>query len=90
MIRKARQASPPERFLEIDDAWAGTREDFVAAAKARAGVPHAVIFRGEWLESLPLWEGGGLDCEAEWNEQFEAILFQVSEETLVTIVDCHE
>ena len=42
------------------------------------------------MESLASWEGDGLDCEAEWNEQFEAILAQVSEETLVTIVDCHE
>jgi hypothetical protein len=89
MIRKARQASASERFLEIDDAWAGTREDFVAAAKARAGAPHAVIFRGEWLESSASWERDGLACEAEWNEQFEAIMAQVSDETLVTIVDCH-
>jgi hypothetical protein len=88
-LRKA-QASPPKRFLEIDDAWAGTREDCVAAAEARAGVPYAAIFRGEWLEGPSSWEEDGLDCEAEWSKQFKAILAQVSDETLVTIVDCHQ
>ena len=83
VLRKTQQASP-ERFLEIDDAWAGTREDCVAATEASASAPYAVIFRGEWLHQ------DGLDCEGKWNEQFKAILAQVSDETLVTIVDCHQ
>ena len=50
-IREGQQTLPPEqKEWDIDDALSGTREDYVAAAEASAGVTYAVVFDGEWLQ----------------------------------------
>jgi hypothetical protein len=85
-IREVQKTLPAgQRRLSIDDAWSGSREDYVAAAEAGAGVTFAVIFNGEWFGSDMLAEG----TDANWNEQFHAILDQVPDEATVTVVDCH-
>jgi hypothetical protein len=83
-IREGQQTVPRERRRwDIDDAWSGPREDYVATAEANAGVTHAVVFNGECLLSD---DHAG---EAQWNKRFRAILDRVSGEATVTIVDCH-
>lgn len=83
-IREGRQTVPPEqRRWDIDDAWSGRREDYVAAAEASAGVTYAVVFNGEWLQS------DTVDQETDWNKQFHAILDRVPDETMITVVNCH-
>ena len=56
--RSAKKASGRRRPTEeqwrslVDDALlSGTREDYVAAAEERAGVPNAVVLDGQWLDS---------------------------------------
>ena len=85
-IREGQLTLPPEqrRWL-IDDALSGPREDYVAAAEQRAGVPYAVVFDGKWLDT----NMADQETDADWNKQFRAILERVPDESMVTIVDCH-
>ena len=85
-IREGQQTLPPEqrRWL-IDDLWSGAREDYVAATEERAGVPYAIVRDGQWLDSDTAYQ----ESDADWNKQFHAILERVSDESMVTIVDCH-
>ena len=73
-ILERQQTLPPERqWWDIDDTLSGTREDYVAAAEASAGVTYAVVFNGEWFQS---------DDHADpvdWNNLFRAILNRLPE-----------
>ncbi len=84
-IHEAHRTLPPEQRGYIDDAWSGPREDYVARAEANAGVPHAVVLDGQWLDSDTVDQ----ETDADWNKQFHAILDRVADEAMVTIVDCH-
>jgi hypothetical protein len=85
-IREGQQTVPPEqRRWDIDDAWSGRREDYVARAEANAGVTYALVFNGEWLQSDTVDQ----ETDEDWNKQFHAILDRVPDETMITIVDCH-
>jgi hypothetical protein len=81
-IREGQQKLPPGERPGLSDEWLHTREQFVAAAAERAGIPYAMVFRGEWLES----RGEGV---TDWNKQFRAILDQVADEAMITMLDCH-
>ena len=83
-ILERQQTLPPERrWWDIDDTLSGTREDYVAAAEASAGVTYAVVFNGEWFQS------DDHEDPADWNNLFRAILNRLPDETLVTVADCH-
>jgi hypothetical protein len=87
-IREGQRTASSEQWRSlVDDALlSGTREDYVAAAEERAGVPNAVVLDGQWLDS----DTRDQEIDAEWNKQFHAILEQIADETMVTIVDCHD
>ena len=83
-ILERQQTLPPERqWWDIDDTLSRTREDYVAAAEASAGVTYAVVFNGEWFQSDDHAD------PADWNNLFRAILNRLPDETLVTVADCH-
>ena len=83
-ILEGQKTLPPDRrWWGIDDTLSGTREDYVAAARASAGVTYALVFNGEWFQS------DDHEDPADWNELFWATLNQLPDETLVTVVDCH-
>ncbi len=85
-IREGQRTLPPEQMeWLIDDSLSGTREDYVAAAEERAGVPYAVVLDGQWLGSDTVDQETG----ADWNKRFHDLLDRVPEQSMVTIVDCH-
>ena len=65
-IREGQQTLPPNREWLIDDALSGTREDYVAAAEERAGVPYAVVSMASG------WNADEDDqkTDADWNKPF--------------------
>lgn len=51
-----------------------------------ADPPAALLFRGQWLSSPIVLEGR---LPETWRSQFASAFTQISDETLLTVVDCH-
>jgi hypothetical protein len=70
----------------------GGREAYVARAVARTGTTYAVIKDGKWYAhgEMGWW---GMSNEAmtpeEWGTNFQALLDELSDDTLISVVDCH-
>lgn len=57
-----------------------SREDYIKAARDNAIVSYAVLMDGEWYSR---------ENEDNWVEKFNELLDSVSDDTVITIVDCH-
>lgn len=78
--------------LEIDDTLAGSREDFVQAARNRAGVPYAIVQDSKWFAKGKMgWWAISDDAmtQDEWNQRATDLIDSLPADTLLTLVDCH-
>lgn len=69
-----------------------TREEFIAKAGRSAISTFAVVLDGKWYEKGEMGWWGVVSDEKEqdkWDEEFERLLNNTSDETLLTVVDCH-
>ena len=92
---KAMRAGEAEagRFLwGSPDDFRATREDYVRAAEARAGVPFAAVKDRQWAEKGSMcWFGVVADemPQDDWNAQYGAMIDALPDDAILTIVDCH-
>lgn len=75
-----------------DSIMVTSREEWIQKARDRAIVTFAVVKDGEWYEKgkMGWWAvvSDEIDQE-EWNRKFSELLDSVSDDTLLTLVDCH-
>lgn len=79
-------------LFEDDDYLIATREEVVDTAIDSALSSFAVVKDGQWYEKGKMgWWGMVADekVQAEWNKQFSDLFDALSDDTLLTIVDCH-
>ncbi|TSP14022.1 hypothetical protein [Cupriavidus campinensis] len=72
--------------------YAGTREEYVQAARDAAGCTFAVLKDGKWYERGSMGWWGVVADETErddWNRQFAALIDGLPDDTLLSVVDCH-
>lgn len=80
------------------DLWSGTdkyltpRDEFIQQARDGALVQFAIVKDSQWLAKGKMgWWGVSDDSmtAAEWSRKFNELLDELSDDTLITIVDCH-
>ena len=68
----------------------GDREAMAAQYMEQAGVPYAMLVNGEWFEKGTMgWFGISEGDKDDWPAQFRALLADLSDDTTLTVVDCH-
>jgi hypothetical protein len=70
----------------------GGREIFVKRAIDQVGVPYAFVKDYKWYEKgeMGWWGMASNEMEQyEWNEQFQKMLDELPDDTVLTLVDCH-
>lgn len=88
----ALRESVDEFRWHIDDTLVGTREAYVQAARQRAFSPYAVVHDGQWIAQGEMgWFGISSDAETDdnWSARVSVLIDNLSDDTLLTIVDCH-
>jgi hypothetical protein len=78
-------------FFEIKD-FQCTEDEFVAKARKNACSTFAVIKNGKWYEKgeMGWWASVSNEKEGEdWSKEVEDLLADVSDDTLISIYDCH-
>jgi hypothetical protein len=76
---------------EIDD-FLCTREEYIERARNGAFSTYAFVKDGKWYGKGEMgWWGmsSGDQDQKEWNKQFNKMLDELSDDTLLTLVDCH-
>jgi len=79
-------------MLWIGDDILATREDYVRDAGLDACVPFALIKDGKWIERGQMgWFGMSIDRvdHSDWSIEINAMIDDLPDDTLITIVDCH-
>ena len=77
------------RWNNIED-FLCTREEYVEKAQAKAISTFAVLMDGKWYEKGEMgWWACVSNEKADWSEEFGKLLDGISDETLLTVVDCH-
>lgn len=86
----------PKRGLgwmaSVDDFYPISREEYIQEAKDSACVFFAFLKDGEWVERGQMgWFGFAAKKKdtAEWNRQYNRMLDELDDDTLLTVVDCH-
>lgn len=80
-----------EFFLQPDQ-FLASREDYVQAARDRACAPYAVVKDGQWIAKGEMgWFGMSNDdvSQEDWNRKVNELFDSLSDDTLLTVVDCH-
>jgi hypothetical protein len=62
-------------------------DDYVQLARESTGAPHATLHNGEWLSDQS-WSPSP-EQQREWDAKFWALIDSLSDDTLLTLVDCH-
>lgn len=78
-------------WFEADD-FLCTREEYIDAARRDAISTFAVVKDGKWYEKGEMgWWGIVTNEMAEdgWNQQFSKLIDDLTDDTLLTVVDCH-
>lgn len=78
-------------WVEIED-YMCSKEEYVARARANACVTFGLLMDGEWYErgEMGWWAVVFKEKERDrWTEEFNKLLDSVSDDTLITVVDCH-
>lgn len=79
------------QFWSLDE-FLVSREEFVADARNSAISTFAILKDGEWYERGDMGWWGCVSDEVdqdEWNAQVAKLIDEVSDDTRITIVDCH-
>lgn len=79
-------------FLMDLDRYMRTDEDLIAEARASAISSFAVVKDGVWYErgKMGWWACVNNEKSADaWNAEFDKLLDELSDDTLLTAVDCH-
>lgn len=86
---RAMRASRHLAFHSPDD-FGYDREAYVKSQARKAVIPFAILKDGVWHEKGRMgWFCSVGDPKSDWLEQAEAMLFGLSPDTAVSIVDCH-
>ena len=89
--KKALQAATDQdlRWNNIED-FLCTREEYVEKARAKAISTFAVLMDGKWYKKGEMgWWACVSNENADWSEEFGKLLDGISDDTLLTVVDCH-
>ena len=77
------------RWNNIED-FLCTREEYIEKARAKAISTFAVLMGGKWYEKGKMgWWACVSNENADWSEEFGKLLDGISDDTLLTVVDCH-
>lgn len=93
--RRAEKTTKEDRdfLLWLDyESYICTREEYIQKARDNAVSTFAVIKDGEWYERGEMGWWANVSDEKdkdEWNTEFSKLLDDVSDDTLLTVVDCH-
>ncbi|MNV78650.1 hypothetical protein D3C71_1721530 [compost metagenome] len=80
------------------DLWRGAdeyltpRDEFIQRARDSAMVMYAMVKDSKWFAKGEMgWFGMSTDnmTQAEWNRKVNELLDELTDDTLITIVDCH-
>ena len=74
------------------DQFLVSREEYIQRARNRAMTTFAVVKDGKWFEKGDMgWWGMVVDEKDQevWNREFAALIDGLSDDTLLTVVDCH-
>jgi hypothetical protein len=67
-----------------------TKEEYIQRARDKAIITFAVLKDGQWYERGKMgWWACVSDEKNNWEEEFNKLLESISEDTLLTVVDCH-
>jgi len=78
-------------FYEIE-MYKVDRQEFINQAKAKVCVPYAVIKDDKWIAKGEMgWFGLSNEdmTQTEWNQQFQKLIDELPEDTLLSLYDCH-
>jgi len=88
--RRAVQANNEYTFM--GDEILVSREEYVNEARKKAVTPFAILHDGQWIERGKMgWFASVYDetPKDEWYEKAEDLLDNVSDDTMIYVVDCH-
>jgi len=87
--RKDRQ-NWPFGFNTSPDDFVMSKEKYVDNARKQAITTHAVIKDGKWYERGSMgWWAVVIDENDNWGEEFHKLLDSISEDTMLSVYDCH-
>jgi hypothetical protein len=90
--RQALQLSKDNELMWVDDDVLVSREEYVQNARDSASMTFAVIKDSQWMERGSMgWWGisvGNMPA-SEWYSKMAAMIDELDDNTLITIVDCH-
>ena len=89
---KALRANKETIWYELDDFLNVTREEYIQRFRDSALTLFALVKDGKWYERGEMGWWGMVSNEqdrAEWNRQFSALIDELPDNTLLTVVDCH-
>jgi hypothetical protein len=69
-----------------------TKDEYVKKQKDKTGVTFAVVKDGKWYERGEMGWWGIVSNEKnrdDWNEEFQKLVKGLSDDMLLTVVDCH-
>lgn len=91
--KKALRSSPNKDLLYAsDEVGYMTREQYVTYSNNNIICPYALLYNGQWMSKGEMgWFGMSSDelSSEEWAEKVSEIIKSLSDDTLLTIVDCH-
>jgi hypothetical protein len=93
VAKQALKNSPDKDHFWVElDEYLCTREDYVEIARVSSIVTFALIKDGKWYERGEMGWWGVVSNEKDrdaWDEQFYKFFNELSEDTLVSVYDCH-
>lgn len=78
-------------FVELED-YDMTRDEYLQAARDRAGVTFAVIRDGKWYEKGEMGWWGAVSNKKDqdvWNREFQSLINGLPNDTMLSVYDCH-
>lgn len=90
-LNLSKEESEHLTWLELGD-YQYMFEEYVDRAAKSAASTFAVVKDGQWYQRGEMGWWGTVHDEkdsAKWNEEYQKLLDSVSDETLLTVVDCH-
>ena len=94
-IRNKKDISKQDKdfiFWVVIEDYQCTKEEYIEREKQKAILTFAVVKDGKWYERGSMgWWGCVSDKKDrdKWNKEFNKLIESVSDDTLLTIVDCH-
>jgi hypothetical protein len=90
-VVKALHNSKETMWFEADD-FLVSREQYIQRARDGAFTLFAVVKDGQWYERGSMGWWGCVSDEKdrdEWNQKFSSLIDDLSDDTILTVVDCH-